>query len=151
MKAIAVKGILQDQEGKILMLKRSDFENFDKGFWDLPGGRLERKENMLHGLVREINEETGLIINDMQLINSWTYKPNENLKIKGFTFYCKKYVGKIVLSKEHNDYKWLSYDEIIKIDAHNNLKKEILKILNSNGKISLWNRLRYYKFCYFDI
>ena len=40
-------------EGKVLLLKR-------RNYWDIPGGRLEKKEPILDALYRELEEEIGL-------------------------------------------------------------------------------------------
>ena len=51
------------------------------GQWDLPGGKLEFGEEPLDGLYREIQEETGLIAKDSQLVNvlshTVTYKSKD--------------------------------------------------------------------------
>ena len=39
-----------------------------KGHWTLPGGVLELGESLLEGVVREVREETGLIVEPVELI-----------------------------------------------------------------------------------
>lgn len=62
MKVIAAKGILLNESGNILLLKRSSADVLDSNKCDLPGGRIKQTENLLVGLAREILEETGLQI-----------------------------------------------------------------------------------------
>ncbi len=53
--------IVRDAEGCSLLQKRSDF-----GAWGLPGGNAEEGENLETVIVREVKEETGLEVHDVQ-------------------------------------------------------------------------------------
>ena len=39
-----------------------------KGHWSLPGGLLELGESLTDGVVREVREETGLIVEPVELV-----------------------------------------------------------------------------------
>jgi ADP-ribose pyrophosphatase YjhB (NUDIX family) len=49
------------QDGDILLVYQEGAED-PYPIWALPGGRLQDGESLAHGLVREVREETGLII-----------------------------------------------------------------------------------------
>lgn len=49
----AAGGIVKNEKKQILFIKR-------KGIWDLPKGKLEKKEKPKRGAVREVKEETGI-------------------------------------------------------------------------------------------
>jgi 8-oxo-dGTP pyrophosphatase MutT (NUDIX family) len=49
----AAGGIVRNQSGDMLFIKRS-------GIWDLPKGKLHKKEHIQNGALREVSEETGL-------------------------------------------------------------------------------------------
>jgi len=56
-----VAGILIDQN-KMLLCRRSDDRTWFPGVWDLPGGHIEPGESAVAALVRELREETGVIV-----------------------------------------------------------------------------------------
>ena len=49
----AAGGVVQNEDGDVLLIHR-------RGFWDLPKGKLEKKETREKAAVREVKEETGL-------------------------------------------------------------------------------------------
>lgn len=83
-------GALAIKAGKVLLIKRvaSPF----RGYWDIPGGFLKPGEHPEDGLVREFEEETGLLIKPMEILGIFMdkYGPggDETLNIH--------YVAKIV-------------------------------------------------------
>ena len=59
----AVRAVIQDQEGRVLFIQRSD-----NGRWALPAGSMELHESVLDSLKREVKEETGLTVLEATLI-----------------------------------------------------------------------------------
>ena len=57
------RAIVQNNAEEILLHKRSDF-----GFWDLPGGGAEVGESAEQCVIREVYEETGLIVEKFEPI-----------------------------------------------------------------------------------
>ena len=45
-----------------LLIQRSSIDDTNPNMWDLPGGNVERGEDLQGSLRREVQEETGLII-----------------------------------------------------------------------------------------
>ena len=52
-----VRVVLQDEEGRILMVRQ---HHEDRDLWMVPGGGIEEGENSIDAAVREVKEETGL-------------------------------------------------------------------------------------------
>ncbi|CAN5741183.1 hypothetical protein BH11PSE1_BH11PSE1_04740 [soil metagenome] len=58
----AVRVVVQDGEGRILLLRTRDVTEPEVGeWWELPGGGLDPGETYLEAALREIAEETGII------------------------------------------------------------------------------------------
>jgi len=111
---ITVKACLH-RNSMVLLLKN------EKG-WDLPGGHLKQGESPVDGLRREIFEETGLNIEDIDMVNGPTGKRR---------FYCASFLTDDVhLSNEHHEYKFFHIDEIKNLDNLNEtFRSVILKCL----------------------
>jgi ADP-ribose pyrophosphatase YjhB (NUDIX family) len=62
---IGVGAILVDQ-GRVLLVRRGSEPL--KGEWSLPGGLLEVGESLTAGVIREVREETGLLVEPIELI-----------------------------------------------------------------------------------
>jgi putative (di)nucleoside polyphosphate hydrolase len=62
-----VGAVIIDDGGRLLVLERSDI----LGSWQLPQGGLEEGEEPSKAVLREINEETGISQNDLELIDKY--------------------------------------------------------------------------------
>jgi len=109
------KAIIIDDNEKFLIMRTSMHQTFI-GQWDLPGGHIMINENIVDGLIREVYEETSLIIiNPMEL-----YKKQ---KITFFMIDMPK--GQIKLSDEHDKYELISFDEINNYEISDKFKEAI--------------------------
>lgn len=57
MHSVSVAGVVLRENGSILSIRRRD-----SGAWQIPGGVLERDETVEVGVRREVQEETGAIV-----------------------------------------------------------------------------------------
>jgi len=97
-----------------LALQRSKDDDKLPGFWDLPGGNVSFDENHLDSIRREIREETGLHIKELQPIQVVTW-PDEERDI--YTIFvghrCQVEIESIKLSVEHTEYRWVTKEEFL--------------------------------------
>ncbi len=87
----------------------------NQGKWDLPGGRVEFGQHFEDSLKREIKEECGLQIEigEVCFVGEWRPKVrDERWQIFGAFFTCHADTDKIRLSQDHDNYKWISEDDI---------------------------------------
>ena len=67
-------GVMMIKSGKVLLGKRhvdkdkADSELHGEGTWTMPGGKLEFGESFEDGAKREVLEETGIILNNLDVI-----------------------------------------------------------------------------------
>jgi 8-oxo-dGTP pyrophosphatase MutT (NUDIX family) len=62
-----VGAVIIDSQGRVLALERSDY----RGAWQLPQGGIEKRENPLEAVYREIEEETGLKPSTVKLVGRY--------------------------------------------------------------------------------
>lgn len=100
----AVKGLLFCNGHFLAMHKAGITSNK----YELPGGRMVFGETAEQTLIREMKEETGLVVAPLKLVDTWHYLYNDQRQISGIIYLCaaKDCTG-IVLSPEHTDYQWL--------------------------------------------
>ncbi len=117
---VAVKAVIQNQDGKFLIVREGER-------WQAVGGRLEKGEKLEDGLRREIEEETG--ITDIEVgkvihVDEWFAKPEGELKhIVALFFLCRVKSDEIILSTEHQEFAWITVEEL---DNYNDtIEKEI--------------------------
>ena len=88
------------------------------GQWDLPGGHLIAGEHTDDALIREVYEETNLII--INPIKMYT----EN---KISFYFARMSTGTIKLSDEHDKYKFIKREQIEDYDISDKFKRAINK------------------------
>jgi len=118
--------------------------HYTSGHWEFPKGHIEKGENEIETVKREIEEETGLknikIIEGFKEYIKYFFRNTYNLEgeekkkapwvFKIVTFYLAQTQEKeIKISEEHLDYKWLPYEQALKKVTFKN-SKEILKKVN---------------------
>ena len=79
-----VAGIIFDSDGRFLLARRPRGKVYE-GFWEFPGGKVEKNECAAQALVRELEEELGITARKIQ---SWVQKkfryPHGEVNIKFF-------------------------------------------------------------------
>lgn len=75
--------VIIDEEARILLQER----RFPKGAWGIPGGLMELGESTEDVAKREMFEETGYIIEDLNLINVYSGPQNFTIAENGDEFY----------------------------------------------------------------
>ena len=102
---VAVKAIVRDGAGRILLIRRSDDSPVDPGCWDLPGGKLDYGETLADALVREVREETGLAVVVGPPVHTCHFA-KEPFWVTCVTFACELGGGELQLSREHREATW---------------------------------------------
>lgn len=113
-------------QGKILLLLRSRPSKGEYGFWELPGGRMNLGECYEDAVKREVFEETGLKISVLRPLNVFDARRDIDTQVIGITFLCvlEGEDMKVLLSDEHLESEWVSFDCIGTKKVIPGLKKE---------------------------
>ncbi len=122
---VAVKGIIQRNDGKILVVKRGATDDHLPSVWETPGGGMDAEELPQNALLREIQEETGLSVHIGQPFNVFTFKKDTGEFKIGITFLCEYAEGEVVLSEEHSEYAWIKPSEFAEFESVASLHEEI--------------------------
>ena len=112
MKRVA-KLVLVDSKNEYLLLRRNNHPTFGNDP-DLPGGTAEDGEVSIDTLLREVKEETGIVISEEAIRESYessAYSAHGS----HFSLFFASVVDKpdITLSDEHSSYEWLKLDDFL--------------------------------------
>jgi len=110
--------------GAVLFRRESSAEiflllHYPAGHWDYPKGNIEKGEQELETVRREIKEETGIedivIIGGFKKVIEYNYKRDSILVHKKVSYYVAECnTSKVTISFEHLGYQWLPYDAAMK-------------------------------------
>ncbi len=108
---VGTKGVVHF-EGKVLLVRESSeyLDGSSVGEWDMPGGRIESEETVLQGLVREVQEESGLIVEPGQLLAAFDGFPvirGEECHVVRLYYACKASSNEVLLSADHDAFEWI--------------------------------------------
>lgn len=124
---VGQKIIIQNEKGEILLLKRSK-KSTRAGGWDFAGGGLGKGENPLEGAKREVKEETGLDIETIKPIDITSFINDENDFVIIIAYLASTQLNEVVLSWEHDDYKWERKEKILEEELPDLLKLFLKKL-----------------------
>ncbi|MCR2805885.1 NUDIX hydrolase [Paenibacillus soyae] len=87
--------VICNENKEVLLQKRADREA-----WGLPGGAMELGESAAEAAIREVLEETGLIVETKDLIGAYTkyfdeYPNGDKAQTVSFFFECKVVGGEL--------------------------------------------------------
>jgi len=103
---------------------------YPAGHWDLPKGNIEKGEEPIQTMIREVREETGLV--DLRVSPGFERKIEYFYRRDGkkvhktvVFFLAETSVEKVTLSFEHQDYGWFDFEEASKTVTYPNARKLI--------------------------
>ena len=123
---LTMRGIIKNDDGEILILKRHPKSRTDPDTWELPGGKVENGEFFDDALLREIKEETNLDckVGDLAIAIQHDYPFKRTVQM---IMYLDDVKGEVKISDEHTDARYASIDEIKTLTLSGCLEKVLKK------------------------
>ncbi len=122
-------------QGRILVLQRSEDDESYPGLWEMPSGKREPLESSLDALQRELREETGIEVEPLIPVSLFEFvieKENEIRDVTQINYLVKATIRPDVkLSSEHQDFSWISPEEI----GHYNFSNETREAITTVFKL----------------
>lgn len=128
--------VVTDDEGRILMIRRSD-----NGNWAVPGGAMDLGESIVQTGVRETLEETGIHCEITGLVGIYTdprhvihYTSNDEVRQEFSIVFTARYVrGEPTPSDESREVVWVPRDEVGDLRMHRSMRHRIEAYLQGEG------------------
>ncbi|HIJ17504.1 MAG TPA: NUDIX hydrolase [Thermoplasmata archaeon] len=128
-------GTVTIKNGKILLVRRA----FDPGAgkWSIPGGLVEVGEKLSEAAARETEEETGIQVEILELINVFDMIDLDDAKRVKYHYVLVDFLSKPIGGKERvcdevTDIKWVTFDEAKTMDLTKTARKALEELFGSS-------------------
>ncbi len=108
---LAVGAVIEDDAGRLLLMKRSVRCNHFAGQWETPGGKVKDGESFDCALLREVEEETGLRIELTGVLGAAEFGlPHIHVVI--LYMRARLVTGEVRISHEHSEFAWVPWHRL---------------------------------------
>jgi 8-oxo-dGTP diphosphatase len=122
---VSITGKVFRDDGRVLIVKRSETEKNYPGRWILPGGKLSADDyislqpnsdglwyNVIEkGLKRELKEETDLEVENVEYLVDMAFVRGDGIPTLIVACTCDRVAGEVRLPPELTDHAWVSLEE----------------------------------------
>ncbi|MBI2601229.1 NUDIX domain-containing protein [Candidatus Daviesbacteria bacterium] len=127
---VAMGAIIENELGQILLVKRSNDNDYKPEIWEYPMGRIKQFENPVEGLKREVREETRLeieIIKPLKVFSFMRGEKDADNEVVGVVYWAKIEGSddNVTLSDEHTEYKWVTPDAALDLIDHRGIREDL--------------------------
>ena len=124
---VAVSGLISHPNGKILLIRSP------RRGWEFPGGQVEKGENLIEALQREIQEESGVTTSIGSLVGVYSNIKSPSKLIFGF---LGDYVsGELTTSAESIETEWVTRHSVLQRISHPVIYDRIKDMLDFSGRV----------------
>jgi nucleoside triphosphatase len=136
---VTVSGIVHNHKGEILLCKMPEGRGAYPGQWAIPGGGIDEGEQMRETLVREMGEEVGLKVAELEpfafedAVRDKISRDGsaERLYMIHLVFDCKVVSGELKMNDEFEEYAWVMPEKLREYD----LNEATIKTFTKKGWI----------------
>jgi 8-oxo-dGTP diphosphatase len=125
---LTVDAVVTDENGKIILIRRKNTPF--QGSWALPGGFVEYGETVEKAILREVKEETGILIEISELVGVYSDPGRDP---RGHTisvcFFTYKKDGELKADTDAQEVSSFTVDDALKMDLafdHHEILKDAL-------------------------
>lgn len=124
---VAVTAVIQDQTGRLLLIRRTDND-----LYAIPGGALELGETLTQTVQREVMEETGIEVQVTSLIGVYS-DPNHVIEFTdgevrqefSICFRATPTGGELRTSNESKEVLWVDPNDLDQLNIHDSIRLRI--------------------------
>lgn len=110
-----------------------------RGWYAIPGGKMEQGESIKEAVVREYREETELHLHDPELAGAFTFSIYKDDSVVQewmmFTFVCLQYEGKLTAFCKEGELEWIPLHEIKNLPMAAGDRKIFAHVLSSKAML----------------
>jgi 8-oxo-dGTP diphosphatase len=112
--SVSLKVVISDDDSRCLLIRRSASSRANAGDWEFPGGKIDPGESFDDGLLREVLEETGLVIS-LERVAGCAESELPERKVAYLILEGRVLGGQLRLSDEHDAFDWVPVAELSRI------------------------------------
>lgn len=110
-----------------------------RGWYAIPGGKMEQGETIKESVTREFREETGLIIADPRLAGVFTFDILQEATViqewMMFSFICHAFSGELTADSKEGELEWIPLDRIPDLPMAEGDRKIFKHVLTSDSML----------------
>ncbi|MGH3765094.1 MAG: NUDIX hydrolase [Pseudonocardiaceae bacterium] len=108
-----VGAVLHDDTGRLLLVRRA--HDPGQGRWSVPGGRVEAGETDQHAVIREVAEETGLVVEVIRLLGNVQRKAPDGAVFDIYDYSCRPTGGTLAAGDDAEQTRWCDAETLGKL------------------------------------
>ncbi|WP_042420488.1 NUDIX domain-containing protein [Streptacidiphilus anmyonensis] len=123
----SVVAVVRNAEGQLLLIHRTDNDR-----WALPGGGHDIGERIAETVVREVEEETGILVAVESVVGLYTdpehvmaYDDGEVRQQFSICFRARPVGGRVRTSSESKEVRWVAPADLDALDIHPSMRLRI--------------------------
>jgi nucleoside triphosphatase len=124
-----VGALIFNAKGELFLMKSHKW----RGKYVVPGGHIDLGETIEEALIREVKEETGLDIYDVEFLCFQEFIYDDAFWQKShfifFDYVCKTHSTTVQLNAEAQDYAWVSLEDAEKLLVDSYTKRAVKEYL----------------------
>lgn len=105
--------VLLDGAGRLLLIRRAHEPG--RGRWSIPGGRVEAGETDHEAVIREVAEETGLVVEIIRLLGNVQRDARDGAVFDIYDYSCRATGGALCPGDDADDARWCDGDALAKL------------------------------------